>query len=82
MKTNTSTNEKGYDCGKIKHYENNYLEKFVENNQGQNQLQQELEQNVHRKQVHGNKLKQNYILGSLNSVDMVITHGAKRSFMD
>ena len=77
MKTNTPTSEKGYDCGEIEHYENNYLEKFVENNQGQNQPQQELEQNVHRKQVHGNKLKWNYILGSLNNVDMITTHGAK-----
>ena len=34
MKTNTPTSEKGYDCGEIEHYENNYLEKFVENNQG------------------------------------------------
>jgi len=49
MKTNTPTSEKGYDCGEIEHYENNYLEKFVENNQGQNQSQQEPEQNVHRK---------------------------------
>ena len=37
MKTNTPTSEKGYDCGEIRHYENNYLEKFVGNNQGQNQ---------------------------------------------
>ena len=43
MKTNTPTSEKGYDCGEIEHYENNYLEKFVENNQGQNQPQQEPE---------------------------------------
>ena len=34
MKTNTPTSEEGYDCGEIEHYENNYLEKFVENNQG------------------------------------------------
>ena len=32
MKTNTPTSEKGYDCGEIEHYENNYLEKFVKNN--------------------------------------------------
>ena len=70
MKTNTPTSEKGYDCGEIEHYENNYLEKFVEN-------KQEPEYNVHRKQVHGNKLKRNYILGRLNSVDMITTHGAK-----
>ena len=49
MKTNTPISKKCYDCD-----ENNYLEKFVENNQGQNQPQQEPEQNVHRKQVHGN----------------------------
>ena len=74
---NTPTSEKGYECGEIEHYENNYLEKFVENNQGQNQPQQEPEQNVHRKQVHGNKIKENYILGSLNNVDMITTHGSK-----
>ena len=72
MKTNTPISKKGYDCD-----ENNYLEKFVKNNQGQNQPQQELEQNVHKKQVHGNKLKRNYILGRLNNVDMTTTHGAK-----
>ena len=38
---------------------------------------QEPEQNVHGKQVHGNKLKRNYILGRLNNVDMTTTHGAK-----
>ena len=27
--------------------------------------------------MHENKLKQNYILGSLNSVDMITTHGAQ-----
>ena len=27
--------------------------------------------------MHGNKLKRNYILGSLNNVDMITTHGAK-----
>jgi len=52
MKTNTPISKKGYDCD-----ENNYLEKFVENNQGQNQPQQEPEQNVHKKQVHGNNVK-------------------------
>ena len=34
MKTNTSTSEEDYDCGEIEHYENDYLEKFVENNPG------------------------------------------------
>ena len=38
---------------------------------------QEPEQNVHGKQVHGNKLKRNYILGRLNSVDKTTTHGVK-----
>ena len=32
MKPNTPISKKGYDCD-----ENNYLEKFVKNNQGQNQ---------------------------------------------
>ena len=77
MKTNTSTSEEDLDCGEIEHYENDYLEKFVENNPGQNQPQLEPEQNVHKKQVRGNKLKRNYILGSLNNVDMITTHGAK-----
>ena len=36
MKTNTSTSEEGYDCGEIEHYENDCLEKFVENNQSLN----------------------------------------------
>ena len=27
--------------------------------------------------MHGNKLKQNYILGSLKSVGMITTHGTK-----
>ena len=27
--------------------------------------------------MHGNKLKRNYILRSLNNVDMITTHGAK-----
>ena len=27
--------------------------------------------------MHGNKLKRNYILGSLNNVDMITTHGGK-----
>ena len=77
MKTNTPTSEEGYVCGEIQHYEDDCLEKFAESNQSQNQQQQEPEQNVHRKQVHGNKLKRNYILGSLNNVDMITTHGAK-----
>jgi len=38
---------------------------------------QEPEQNVHGKQVHGNKLKRNYILGRLNNVNMTTIHGAK-----
>ena len=36
MKTNTSTSEECYDCGEIEHYENDCLEKFVENNQSLN----------------------------------------------
>ena len=57
MKINSPTSEKGYDYGEIEHYDNDCLEKFAESNQSQNQQQQEPEQNVHRKQVHGNKLK-------------------------
>ena len=77
MKTNTSTSEEDYDCGEIEHYKNNCLEKLVESNQSQNHQQPELEQNVHREQVQGNKVKQNYIQGRLNNVDMITTHGAK-----
>ena len=33
MKTNTSTSEKDYDCGKIEHYKNDCLEKLAESNQ-------------------------------------------------
>ena len=29
MKTNTSTSEEDYDCGKIEHYENDCLEKLL-----------------------------------------------------
>jgi len=77
MKTNNSTSEEDYDCGKVEPYKNDCLEKFVESNQSQNQQQQEPEQNVHKEQVQGNKLKQNYIQGRLNNVDMITTHGAK-----
>ena len=37
----------------------------------------ELEQNVHKEQVQGNKLKRNYIQGMLNNLDLITTHGAK-----
>ena len=74
--TNTSSRE-GYDCGEVEPYKNDCLEKLAESNQSQNQQQQEPEQNVHKEQVQGNKLKQNYIQGRLNNVDMITTHGAK-----
>ena len=77
MKTNTSTSEEDYDCGKIEHYKNDCLEKFAESNQSQSQQQQEPQQNVHKEQVQGNKLKRNYIQGRLNNVDLITTHGAK-----
>ena len=73
--TNTSSRE-GYDCGEVEPYKNDCLEKLAESNQSQNQQQQELEQNVHKEQVQGNKLKRNYIQGRLNNVDLIITHGA------
>ena len=57
MKTNTSTSEEDYDCGKIEHYKNDCLEKLTESNQSQNQQQQEPKQNVHKEQVQDNKLK-------------------------
>jgi len=76
VKTNTSTSEEDYDCGEIEHYKNDCLEKLAESNQSRNR-QQEPEQNVHKKQVQGNKLKQNYIQGRLNNVDLITTHGAK-----
>ena len=57
MKTNTSTSEEDYDCGKVEPYKNDCPEKFVESNQSQNRQQQEPEQNVHKEQVQGNKLK-------------------------
>ena len=81
MKTNTSTSEEDYDCGEIRHYKNDCLEKLAESNQSQNRQQQEPEQNVHKEQVQGNKLKQNYIQGRLNNVDMITTHGAKEVVM-
>ena len=77
MKTNTSTSEEDYDCGEIEHYKNDCLEKLAESNQSQNQQQQESEHNVHKEQVQGNKLKQNYIQGRLDNVDLFTTHGAK-----
>ena len=77
MKTNTSTSEKDYDCGKIEHYKNDCLEKLAESNQSQSQQQQESEQNVPKEQVQGNKLKRNYIQGMLNNVDLITAHGAK-----
>ena len=43
MKTNTSTSEEDYDCGKVEPYKNDCLEKFAESNPSQNQLQQEPE---------------------------------------
>ena len=61
--TNTSTSKEGYDCGEIEPYKNDCLEKLAESNQSQNQQQQESEQNIHKEQVQGNKLKQNYIQG-------------------
>ena len=79
--TNTSTSKEGYDCGEIEPYKNDCLEKFAESNQSQNQQQQEPEQNVHKEQVQGNKLKQNYIQGRLSNVDMITTHGAKEVIM-
>ena len=75
--TNTSTSKEGYDCGEIEPYKNDCLEKFAESNQSQNQQQQEPEQNIHKEQVQGNKLKRNYIQGRLNNVDLITTHGAK-----
>ena len=75
--TNTSTSKEGYDCGEIEHYKNDCFEKFVESNRSQNQQQQESEQDVHKEQVQGNKLKRNYIQGWLNNVDLITTHGAK-----
>ena len=53
------------------------VEKFAESNQSQSQQQQEPKHNVHKEQVQGNKLKQNYIQGRLNNVDLITTHGAK-----
>ena len=38
MKTNTSTSEEDYDCGKVEPYKNDCLEKFTETNQSKNQL--------------------------------------------
>ena len=55
--TNTSTSKEGYDCGEIEPYKNDCLEKLAESNQSQNRQQQEPEQNVHKEQVQGNKLK-------------------------
>ena len=55
--TNISTSKEGYDCGEIEHYKNDCFEKFTESNRSQNQQQQESEQNVHKEQVQGNKLK-------------------------
>ena len=75
--TKTSTSKEGYDCGEIEPYKNDYLEKFAESNQSQSQQQQEPEQNVHKEQVQGNKLKRNYIQGRLNNVNLITTHGAK-----
>ncbi|XP_066395995.1 uncharacterized protein [Miscanthus floridulus] len=72
-----STSKEGYDCGEIEHYKNDCFEKFVESNRSQNQQQQESEQNVHKEQVQGNKLKQNYIQGWLNNMDLNTSHGAK-----
>ena len=77
MKTNTSTSEEDFDCGEIEHYKNDCLEKLAKSNQSQNQQQQKPEQNVHQEQVQGNKLKQNYIQGRLNNVDLITIHGAK-----
>ena len=56
-----NTSKEGYDCGEIEPYKNDYLEKFAESNQSQNQQHQEPKQNIHKEQVQGNKLKQNYI---------------------
>ena len=61
----------------MEHYKNDCFEKFAESNRSQNQQQQESEQNVHKEQVQGNKLKKNYIQGWLNNVDLNTTHGAK-----
>ena len=80
MKTNTSTSEEDYDCGEIEHYKNDCLEKLAESNQSRNR-QQEPEQNVHKKQVQGNKLKRNCIQGKLNNVDLITTHGVKEVVM-
>ena len=77
MKTNTSTSEEDYDCGQIEQYKNDCPEKIAESNESQNQQQQVPEQNVHKEQVQGNKLKENYIQGRLNNVDLITTHGAK-----
>ena len=55
--TNISTSKESYDCGEIEHYKNDCFEKFAESNQSQNQQQQESEQNIHKEQVQGNKLK-------------------------
>ena len=80
MKTNTSTSEEGYDCGEVEPYKNDCLEKFAKSNQGQSQQQQEPEQNVHKEQVQGNKLKRNYIQGRLNNVDLNTTREAKEVY--
>jgi hypothetical protein len=77
MKANTASSGEGYDSGEIEHYENDYLEKLIESNHSQNQQQQEPEQNVHKKQVQGNKLKRKYIQGRLNNVDLITSHRAK-----
>ena len=79
--TNTSTSKEGYDYGENEHYKNDCFEKFAESIRNQNQQQQESEQNVHKEQVQGNKLKRNYIQGWLNNVDLITTHGARRLFM-